>query len=197
MTRRVFYACIQTMPTTTIATVKVKRTYGSRHNTNTSCISSSKEPASNEVQVGRKRPLSSSLYSNIPTPIKRAKCSVKLNSKQTKLSTKQNQKKILTQLHFAIDRTILWTCPLCDLSYTKGAVEDEHLHRSHCARVQRGMEWGKEEERESVKVGVVEIAKQVQIAGGKCGRIISCPAECVGKIGSKVRNIGHILLQPT
>jgi len=59
------------------------------------------------------------------------------------------------------------------------------------------MEWGKEEERESVKVGVVEIAKQVQIAGGKCGRIISCPAECVGKIGSKVRNIGHILLQPT
>jgi len=49
------------------------------------------------------------------------------------------------------------------------------------------MEWGKEEERESVKIGVVEIVNQVEITGGRRGRIISCPAECIGKIGSKVR----------
>lgn len=48
------------------------------------------------------------------------------------------------------------------------------------------MEWGREEERESTKVGVIEIATQVKLAKGKRGRIISCPAECTGKIGSKI-----------
>ena len=178
------------MPITTTATtvsrrMQVKRKYGSRHNLNTSPVSSP-EKTSGEVQAGQKRPLTSSFYNNVPTPMtKRTKHSVKSNSKSLK-KTKQNRK-ILTQLHFAIDRTTLWTCPLCDLSYTKGAIEDESLHRSHCARVQRGMEWGKEEERESVKIGVVEIVNQVEITGGRRGRIISCPAECIGKIGSKVR----------
>ena len=172
--------------TTTAATVsrkmQVKRTYSSRHNNSPV---SSPENTSGEVQAGRKRPLTSSFYNNIPTlKTKRIKNPVKFNPKSLK-KTKQTQK-ILTQLHFAIDRTILWTCPLCDLSYTKGAIEDESLHRSHCARVQRGMEWGKEEERERVKIGVVEIASQVEITGGRRGRIISCPAECMGKIGSKV-----------
>ena len=73
-------------------------------------------------------------------------------------------------------------------------MEDESLHRSHCTRVQKGMEWGKEEERESVKIGVVKIANQVEITGGRRGRIISCPAECIGKIGSKVRDRMAIVL---
>ena len=144
------------MPTTTTATtvsrkMKVKRTYGSRHNLNTSPISSP-EKTSGEVRAGQKRPLTSSFCNNIPTPMtKRTKHSVKSNSKSLKKMT-QNRK-ILTQLHFAIDRTILWTCPLCDLSYTKGAIEDESLHRSHCARVQRG------ERKRSGKVLKLELVK--------------------------------------
>lgn len=54
------------------------------------------------------------------------------------------------------------------------------------------MEWGREEERESTKAGVVEVASQVKIVDGRRGRIISCSAECTGKIGSKV--CGFILL---
>jgi N-acetyltransferase len=49
------------------------------------------------------------------------------------------------------------------------------------------MEWGREEERESLRVGVIEVMSQVRLTNGKRGRIISCPAECTGKIGSKVR----------
>jgi N-acetyltransferase len=49
------------------------------------------------------------------------------------------------------------------------------------------MEWGKEEERECVKAGVVQVASQVKLKNGKKGRILSCPADCTGRIGSKVR----------
>jgi N-acetyltransferase len=50
------------------------------------------------------------------------------------------------------------------------------------------MEWGKEEERECSKIGVVEVASRVKVGkNGECGRIISCPANCSGKVGSKVR----------
>jgi N-acetyltransferase len=49
------------------------------------------------------------------------------------------------------------------------------------------MEWGREEERENAKAGVVEITSRIKLTKGRQGRIISCPAECTGKIGSKVR----------
>ncbi|KAF9453262.1 hypothetical protein P691DRAFT_659101 [Macrolepiota fuliginosa MF-IS2] len=169
--------------------MQVKRTYGSRSNTTSSSsllrkTTTQESPTCSTVK--QKRPLADSLYDNVPTPLKRQKLSsskAKAKAKTTPL--KQKQKK-LTQLHFAIDQSILRTCPLCDLSYTKGAPEDESLHRAHCARVRRGMEWGREEERESAKVGVIEIASQVKIATGERGRIISCPAECTGKTGSKI-----------
>lgn len=99
----------------------------------------------------------------------------------------QEKQKTLTQLHFCIDQPILRQCPLCELSYTKGAQEDESLHRAHCARVQRAMEWGREEAREADKAGVEEVAADVRLNDGQKGRIICIRATAGGKIGAKVR----------
>ncbi|EKM82793.1 hypothetical protein AGABI1DRAFT_111363 [Agaricus bisporus var. burnettii JB137-S8] len=166
----------------------VKHTYSSR-------VSSQRKPdsaSSTSVVAKRKRPLEEVLTtasSNVPTipPLKRQR---KLSVGSTASKKKQKaplSSSSLTQLHFSIDKSTLRTCPLCNLSYTKGAPEDESLHRTHCVRVQRGMEWGKEEERESSKIGVVEVASQVKVGkSGKRGRIISCPVDCSGKIGSKI-----------
>lgn len=100
-------------------------------------------------------------------------------------------RRTLTQLHFALDSSVLRTCSHCGLSYTKGAPDDEALHRSHCGRVQRGMEWGKEEEREALKVSVDEVAASVKLRDGTKGRIICFPATVGGKIGTKVRTRQH------
>ncbi|KAF9239591.1 hypothetical protein BU15DRAFT_87907 [Melanogaster broomeanus] len=81
------------------------------------------------------------------------------------------------------------TCSLCGLSYTKGAPDDEVLHRSHCGRVQRGMEWGKEEEREALRVGVEEVAMGVKLKDGTSGRIICYPANIGGRIGTKLAHL--------
>jgi len=80
----------------------------------------------------------------------------------------------------------LRTCPICDLSYTKGTQDDEALHKSHCARVQRGLEWGGDEIRESAKQGVVEIESGIRLKDGSLGRILAVNANASGKIGSKV-----------
>ncbi|KIY43613.1 hypothetical protein FISHEDRAFT_16240, partial [Fistulina hepatica ATCC 64428] len=66
--------------------------------------------------------------------------------------------KPLAQLHFVTDRSIFRTCSKCNLSYTVGAPDDETLHRAHCLRVRKGMEWGREEERDFTKAGAVEVA---------------------------------------
>lgn len=97
----------------------------------------------------------------------------------------------LTQLHFALDSSVLRTCSLCGLSYTKGAPDDEALHRSHCGRVQRGMEWRKEEEREALKASVDEVASAVKLKDRTKGRIICFPASVTGKIGTKVCSSSH------
>lgn len=94
----------------------------------------------------------------------------------------------LTQLHFALDSSVLRTCAHCGLSYTRGAPDDEALHRAHCGRVQRGMEWGKDEERDALKAGADEVATAVKLKDGTIGRII-CFSACVsGKLGTKVRS---------
>ena len=75
---------------------------------------------------------------------------------------------------------------MCDLSYTKGAPGDEKLHRAHCSRIQKGMEWGREEEKEKMKAGVQEVGSLVRLKNGIRGRIIFFQADVGGKIGSKV-----------
>ncbi|KDQ60669.1 hypothetical protein JAAARDRAFT_172736 [Jaapia argillacea MUCL 33604] len=134
----------------------------------------------------RKRPLIDRLSlenAGAPPTKKRA-----LAVADTKANTPQN-KKTLTQLHFAIETSVLKTCSICSLSYTKGAPDDESLHRAHCSRVQRGMEWGKEEEREKVKANVEEVVSGVRLKNGQKGRIISYRADVRGKIGSKTSTL--------
>jgi N-acetyltransferase len=157
---------------------KVKVTYASRSSrpsyssSSPSTLSSSSPPAPTQ----RKRPFEDRINKVFPPAKKRVK---------EKLSCKPKQK-ALTQLHFAIDTTVLRTCSLCLLSYIKGAPDDESLHRAHCARVQRGMEWGKEEEREKIKAGVTEVGNEFRLKDGKKGRIVCFRADVGGKLGGKV-----------
>ncbi|EJD05786.1 uncharacterized protein FOMMEDRAFT_40480, partial [Fomitiporia mediterranea MF3/22] len=103
--------------------------------------------------------------------------------------TKKHEKKDpgLTQLHFCIDQSILRTCTLCGLSYTRGAADDENLHKTHCARVQRGMEWGREEEKGIRKEGgtAAIVEEDVTIGKGERGRIVAVKPSATGRIGCK------------
>lgn len=117
---------------------------------------------------------------------------MKSKSGKGKSASASAQQKTLTQLHFVLDQSVMRTCALCGLSYTKAAPEDETLHRAHCARVRKGMEWGREEEREREKAGVVEVEGGAawNTAKGKVrGRIICFRADVGGKIGSKLATL--------
>ena len=152
-----------------------------------STSSPSSTPPSSPI---RKRSLSDATSSN--RPAKKPRLS-RPDSKKFKSSSassskwKPNPKKqSLIQLHFSIDASILRRCQICDLSYTKGAQDDEALHKSHCARVQRGLEWTKDEIKEGVKHGVVEIESGIRLKDGSIGRIVAVNANVPGKLGSKV-----------
>ncbi|KAJ7684649.1 hypothetical protein DFH06DRAFT_1313050 [Mycena polygramma] len=168
----------------------LKRTYSSSKRTSLPSLPSSPPSSLSSSPVAgekRKRPLEEHLENLlIPAPKHQRGFLEK-----PKLKSKQNVKskpkaKTFTQLHFCIDQTVLRTCPLCALSYTKGAPDDEALHKAHCARVQKGMEWGREEEKEKLKSGVVEVASGVRLKDGKKGRIICFKADVGGKTGSKL-----------
>ncbi|KAF8837011.1 hypothetical protein BDN67DRAFT_973499 [Paxillus ammoniavirescens] len=157
----------------------IKRTYAARPKPS---LSSSSPAPINSL----KRKLRDSEPENIP--ILKKRCTSKLLSVARPSVTKSSQR-TLTQLHFALDCSVLRTCSLCSLSYTKGAPDDETLHRSHCGRVQRGMEWGREEEREVVKAGVDELAANIKLKNGTSGRIICFPANTGGRIGTKLSHL--------
>lgn len=166
-----------------------KKTYGTQRSSSpASHLDSSPAPSK------RKRPLIDQLSFDNAPPRKKQQLSSKPKPKVGKSASKATAKgkdkgkqKQLTQLHFCLDTPILRTCPLCNLSYTRGAPDDEILHKSHCARVQRGLEWGKEEAREITKAGVEEVASSIKLNNGSKGRIIRFRADVGGKIGAKVR----------
>ncbi|KAI0797624.1 hypothetical protein C8Q75DRAFT_887106 [Abortiporus biennis] len=168
----------------------VKRTYSTRTLRQT-IPSSPVSELTSSPPTKRKRPLIEQLsFENTPKkrhlsfPSGASSSSASAKSKSSKQS-KQKQSQ-LTQLHFTLESSTLRACPLCDLSYTKGAPDDELLHRSHCARVQRGLEWGREEEKEFKKADVEELESGVKLSNGSKGRIISFRADVGGKIGSKL-----------
>ncbi|KZV64924.1 hypothetical protein PENSPDRAFT_638965 [Peniophora sp. CONT] len=165
----------------------VKRTYSSR----SAQLHRSSSPSgldSSPPHPSLKRPLAEPSSLANTRPLKRSRTSTSDVLKPTPKKSGKNKKPQtkLTQLHFAIDSSILKTCAKCNLTYTKGAPEDESLHRAHCARVQRGAEWGREEQREAAKAGVLEIETDVKLKDGRKGRIIAVRAESSGKIGSKI-----------
>ena len=164
---------------------------------------SSSPPATPPIVRASKRPFSdlASSFTNETSlfqPSKRLKPTPRqtiptTTKKKPKDTSKSKNKKTLTQLHFNIDQTTLRTCSLCDLSYIRGALGDEHLHRAHCSRVRQGMEWGRDEERERINLkhgsAIVEVDSTIKLKiSKKVGRIICFPVDIGGKIGLKVRH---------
>ncbi|CUA68449.1 hypothetical protein RSOLAG22IIIB_03486 [Rhizoctonia solani] len=98
----------------------------------------------------------------------------------------------LAQLHFLSSKATLVTCKSCDLSYTRGAPEDESFHRAHCLRVVRGLEWSREERMLEKPLGSgtsdVEIVEErCVLPSGDVGRIVRIRCDVTkGKLGQKV-----------
>jgi N-acetyltransferase len=70
-------------------------------------------------------------------------------------------------------------------------LDDEALHEIHCARVQQGMEWRREEENDEIRDRqsiILEVGNDIKLTDVKYykGRIIGFPADVNGKIGAKV-----------
>jgi len=181
--RRVVYSSSDDFdsPMTTI----IKRTYSARPKS---------IPSSSSLSANKRKSHDDETDTENTPPVVKKKQRLSASIPKSKLPEtaptrmrRVQQQKALTQLHFILESSVLRTCAICGLSYTKGAPDDEALHRSHCGRVQRGMEWGKEEERESLRAGVTEVATNVRLKNGTCGRIICFPAKVGGKIRSKVR----------
>lgn len=163
----------------------VKRTYSSRQNKNPYPSSPVSALSSSPPPTRRKRPFNEYI-TNTSDATQPASKRTKFSEKTKPKKPQEKKQKSLTQLHFCIDQPVLRTCPACGLSYTKGAPDDEALHRAHCARVHKGMEWGREEDKESIKYGVVEVRSGIKLKDGRKGRIICFRADVGGKIGSKV-----------
>lgn len=163
------------------------RTYGARSRKSlpaSESIASSSDLSETTTPTPTKRPFEPS-EPNRST--KRARSSVHTTKKSK--PTGNSKQKSLIQLHFSIDQSILRRCPLCDLRYTHGAADDVALHKAHCARVQKGMEWSKEEDREGYGTSITEVKSRAKLTDGRTGRIISFPANVGGKIGNKVCRI--------
>ncbi|KAI0709439.1 hypothetical protein C8Q76DRAFT_680316 [Earliella scabrosa] len=162
----------------------MKRTYSTRLATKPLLPSSPTSELTSPPPLKRKQP-----FADRPTeqntPRKRARRLPKAELKPKAGDKGKAKQSKLTQLHFSLDTPILRTCPLCDLSYTRGAPGDEALHKAHCARVQRGLEWGKEEEREAAKAGVEELQANIKLRNGARGRVICFRPDVGGKIGAK------------
>lgn len=185
-----------------------KRTYGSQNRREiTSFILNSSDTSSSPERGGsdffslkRKRPLMD-LLSNTTPPLKKPATvfkKAKLNDKNGRHSAAKT-KTGLRQMHLAIETSVIKTCSICNLSYTIGAPDDESLHRSHCARVQRGMEWGKEEEKElgmsDTDAFIVE--DDIILSSKEKGRIVAVRANVGKKLGAKVCTYGRMGETPT
>ena len=169
-------------------------TYSSKANKQRSFLSSSSiQPSSSDTLVATPPPIKrkrvdsdsedyepvKSLYDAL-LPSKKRRI-LKENTVPSKSSKKPTKK--LTQLHLSLTSSIK-TCKSCGLSYTTGAVDDEHLHRTHCSRVTRGLEWGKEEDKAD---GVTVLEQSVRLTSETRGRIVCFKADVKGKLKTKVR----------
>ncbi|KAG8956813.1 hypothetical protein FRC04_000291 [Tulasnella sp. 424] len=132
---------------------------------------------------GKKRK-TSSLFAASGKPKKENKPTTTPSSSRTS-SFNKPKPKALTQLHLSFGSSIQ-TCKLCGLSFTRGSPDDEALHKAHCARVQRGMEWSKEEDKHPA-VQVVE--ETIKLKNGSKGRIICFKADAKGKLKTKATTL--------
>ncbi|KAH6918714.1 hypothetical protein BKA70DRAFT_1554734 [Coprinopsis sp. MPI-PUGE-AT-0042] len=161
------------------------RTYSSRKRATNQALEghvSDLEPSTSSQS--KKRASSSSETSDQPR--KRVKGSLAGRSTGREAKPKQ---KTLVQLHFCIDQSIIKKCSICGLRYTQGAQEDMALHRTHCIRVQKGLEWGREEEKEGYGSSISEIESRVTLENKKVGRIITIPCDVTGRLGAKLSTL--------
>ncbi|KAG8746539.1 hypothetical protein FRC10_004673 [Ceratobasidium sp. 414] len=154
--------------------------------------------ASSATLLARKRPPGADLRSFFETERSTKKLKSSSSSRRGSAATTSNSESFaapapaLTQLHFITSKPIMVTCKLCDLSYTRGAPEDEELHRAHCLRVIRGMEWSREERALERPIGLgaaeVELVEErCLLSDGAVGRIVRIRCDVVkGKLGQKV-----------
>ncbi|KAG8967924.1 hypothetical protein FRC03_009059 [Tulasnella sp. 419] len=172
------------------------KTYGSRTSRLRQPLASSTSVPSSDTAVELSSPLKHSgalkrkrstvpslLESLVSSPPKKKRTA----AKQKENRPVQPSTSSMTQLHLAFG-SALKTCKLCGLSYTRGAPQDEQLHKSHCQRVTKGMEWGKDEE----KGGEVTVVREgVKLKGGLKGRILQVKADIKGKgrLGTKVATL--------
>ncbi|EJD53289.1 hypothetical protein AURDEDRAFT_81654 [Auricularia subglabra TFB-10046 SS5] len=111
----------------------------------------------------------------------------KLQTRKKPATASAKAKPALTQMHLAFNNNPVKPCKTCGLTYTRGASEDEALHKTHCARVQRGLDWGRDEEKDVVRAGVQSIDAAAVLRSGLDGRIVACKADIAGgKVGAKV-----------
>ena len=157
------------------------RTYTSRKR-DTQKLSQEAGPSSDPSS--KKRSFGSGKLGQYDPPRKRAKGS--LGGREPAEEAKAKQK-TLVQLHFCIDQSVIKKCSICGLRYTQGAKEDMALHRTHCNRVQKGLAWSKEEEKEGYGSTISEIDSRATLENKKIGRIVAFPCDVTGKLGSKVR----------
>ncbi|CAE6513071.1 unnamed protein product [Rhizoctonia solani] len=121
--------------------------------------------------------------------------SQKFSSSKQASSNEEAKAPALTQLHFLPSKPILVTCKACDLSYTRGAKEDEELHRTHCLRIARGLEWSREERSLEQPLGTgtseVELIEECcKLSNGVVGRILRIRCDATkGKLGPKVTTL--------
>ena len=151
-------------------------------------------------------PLTMRTYTSRAKSIKENSGDAQKRSKSAQTATKakpkakplqRNTQKTLTQLHFCIDKSTIRTCSLCDFTYTKGAEDDEVMHKAHCARVRQGMDWTAAEEKELARLvssGNTRIRSDIRLGGGGAkskvrGRIIAFPATISGKPGKKLQTL--------
>ncbi|KAL5511687.1 IFM1 [Sanghuangporus vaninii] len=174
----------------------VKRTYGSQNlrtriaaKKSSLCTSSSSPPPVPDATLKRKRPLADLFLNNSPPKRIRTSCKRSAVLGTDNIVKKAAKKETgLTQLHFCIDQSTLRSCPLCDLTYTRGAVDDENLHKAHCSRVQKGLEWGREEDKETGRNdGTCAIVEEdVVLRSGERGRVVAVKPAAGGKLGTKL-----------
>lgn len=79
----------------------------------------------------------------------------------------------------------LRSCDLCGPPCERGTLGGESLHRTHRARVTKGMEWIRERAKESGGAGGSIVQDDVNLKGGENGRIVSFRADVSGKVACK------------
>ncbi|KIM32354.1 hypothetical protein M408DRAFT_326951 [Serendipita vermifera MAFF 305830] len=167
-----------------------RKTYSKRPRTLADAVVTSPPSASRALKRPRDENQPADDESPAPKKQKTFKSSFKSTTKHPTETKIQTSKTPLRQLTLAVSsKSSMVSCNQCSLSYTRGAPEDEALHRSHCSSVLKGSEWSREDERDALKANACTVSSQVELVSGQSGRIISIRASVGGRLGTKIETV--------